>query len=733
MHKRHIILSLSLLGVALLLAACGNGETPTPVTIIETVEVPIEVIVEPTPAPGFGVPFLEEWAASPHNAANTEPFTHWDEDDPAVIPASCAKCHSTFGYLDFLGEDGTEFGSVDAESFEIGSTITCLACHNATTASMTTVVMPSGLEVEAVGREARCMQCHQGRNSSTSVNAALEAAGAGDDEVSEDVGFYNIHYYAAAATKYGTAAKGGYEYESKTYDAFFTHVEGYEGCTSCHDPHTLEIKVEECTACHIGVESAEDFENVRMFGSMVDYDGDGDTSEGIATEIAGLQEMLYQAIHAYATEISGAGAVYDSHTYPYFFTDTNGDGEAGEDEVNYGNKFSAWTPRLTKAAYNYQVSLKDPGGYAHGGKYIIELLYDSIEDLNTVLSSPVDLSAANRIDAGHFAGSEEAFRHWDEDDPIEVPASCSRCHSATGLPQYIAEGVEVAQPISNGFLCSTCHDDLSTYTRYEVDSVTFPSGASVDSGSANTNLCMNCHQGRNSGVGIAASIAKARPVDEAGEADTTRFAGLDEASNLSSGSTNPHYFAAGATLFGSQVNGGYEYAGKDYVGRFEHVESFSTCTDCHSTHGLEVQIEKCGTCHADGEDLEAIRMSATDFDGDGDTDEGLAREVETMRDALFAAIQAYAEAQGFTGAVYEGHTYPYWFKDSNANGVADPDEVNYGNQYRGWPPRMFGAAYNYNWATKDPGAFAHNGKYILQLLYDSIQDLGGSVAGMARP
>jgi hypothetical protein len=33
----------------------------------------------------------------------------------------------------------------------------------------------------------------------------------------------------------------------------------------------------------------------------------------------------------------------------------------------------------------------------------------------------------------------------------------------------------------------------------------------------------------------------------------------------------------------------------------------------------------------------------------------------------------------------------------------------------------------------DPGAFAHNGKYVLQVLYDSIQDLGGDVSGMVRP
>jgi hypothetical protein len=46
-------------------------------------------------------------------------------------------------------------------------------------------------------------------------------------------------------------------------------------------------------------------------------------------------------------------------------------------------------------------------------------------------------------------------------------------------------------------------------------------------------------------------------------------------------------------------------------------------------------------------------------------------------------------------------------------------------------------AYNHQWVNKDPGAFAHNGKYIVQILYDSLSDLGQKVTvdmtGMIRP
>ncbi len=37
------------------------------------------------------------------------------------------------------------------------------------------------------------------------------------------------------------------------------------------------------------------------------------------------------------------------------------------------------------------------------------------------------------------------------------------------------------------------------------------------------------------------------------------------------------------------------------------------------------------------------------------------------------------------------------------------------------------AAYNYQFITKDPGAYAHNGAYAIELLQDSLNDLGAKV------
>jgi hypothetical protein len=669
---------------------------PTAVPEPETAEpsepaAPAEPTTEPAapaPAPAaVTVPFLDAWQTSAHADSEAEAFRHWDEDDPAEVPAGCAKCHSEGGALDFFGADGTEPGVVENDH-PVNTVISCVACHNDATFAWDTVVFPSGAEITGLGKEARCMECHQGRASKVSVDTGIEEAGMVDDldTVSEDLGFTNIHYFAAAATLYGTLVQGGYQYDGNAYDAKFRHVDGFDTCIDCHNVHTLELKMEACAECH-GDGEPKDY---RMYGSLEDYDGDGDVEEGIYYEIEGLQAMLYEAMQAYGEEVAGTPIVYDAASYPYFFDDA-------------GEGYASWTGRLAKAAYNYQTSLKDPGSYAHGGKYIIQLLYDSIADLNEALSSPIDLSAASRGDAGHFDGSTEAFRHWDADG--EVPGSCARCHSADGLPTFIANGANIATEPANGFMCVTCHNEAEFPALYEVTEVPFPSGATVSFEDTTSNLCLECHQGRESTVSVDRRIGDSE--------DNAVAEGL--------GFVNVHYFAAGATLFGNDVQGAYQFAGKEYVGQNGHVPGFDTCAGCHNVHELAVKTDECATCHGEFEDVTDIRMGSTDYDGDGDTEEGIAGEIGTMAEALYAAMQAYAEStEGVTPIEYDGASYPYFFDDA-------------GERFVTWTPALLRAAYNYQYVQKDPGAFAHNAQYVIQVLYDSIEHVGGDVGGMTRP
>lgn len=317
----------------------------------------------------------EKWVGSGHADAASRSFTNWDANEPPVVPPGCAKCHSLYGYLDFLGADGTSAGQVEKEA-RVGSVVACNACHNPQAHAMTQVTFPSEIEVTENSRAANCMQCHQGRASTPTVDKAT--AGLDPDVISADLSFINVHYAVAAATLLGGDAQGGYQYAGKTYVGRFAHVEDYKTCTDCHDPHSTALNADTCSPCHANVVDRADLHDIRQ--SEVDYDGDGDVREPIDAEIAVLHDALYVALRAYTVDIVGQPLVY-ADAFPYYLNDTNSNGIADSDEVNPGNRYNAWTPRSLQAAYNYHYVNEDAGAYTHNARYVLQMLYDSIENL----------------------------------------------------------------------------------------------------------------------------------------------------------------------------------------------------------------------------------------------------------------------------------------------------------------------------------------------------------------
>lgn len=331
-----------------------------------------------------------DWWGSGHADKTSLAFTYWNTAEPAEIPAYCAKCHSGPAFLDFLGQDGSTEFKVDAPG-PIERVITCEVCHNEKAHALEEVSFPSGEILKMADRSALCGTCHSGLSAGNQVTDAIR--GKADDEVLPDAAFITPHYYYAATTAYGTQAKGGYEYPHKTYAGKFYHAEGVQNCTQCHDPHNLLIQkeykgrnVDLCGACHPIVTGYADYKSIFVDG--VDYDADGKV-EGVYHEIEGVQEVLYEAIQHYAKEILGSPIIWADQN-PYLFIDSNANGKADKEEINPMNVYSKFTPRLLRAGFNYQFSLKDPGGYVHNGKYMLQLLFDSIEDLASVVKVPIN-------------------------------------------------------------------------------------------------------------------------------------------------------------------------------------------------------------------------------------------------------------------------------------------------------------------------------------------------------
>jgi hypothetical protein len=311
----------------------------------------------------------QKWLASAHADAESRAFTRWNDQEPAQIPSACAKCHSTEGYLSFLGTDGSTPGKV-SQAMPVGSTIECEVCHNEVAKEKDSAIMPSGVELTGLGKSANCLECHQGRTHTGNVN---DVTGSGDpDTVKADMSLPNIHNNAAGPTQYGTQATGGYEYEGKAYLGHYTHAPEFVDCIACHDPHTLAVPVEKCRACHVEATSTEALQNIRVHKR--DFDGDGDVSEGIAGEIETMRDRLLLAIRIYARVTEGLDDIVYEDRPPYFLDEQ-------------GEAYSTWTPRLLRAAYNHQYASTGVGGYAHNGLYTLQLLYDSLNDLGANMSA----------------------------------------------------------------------------------------------------------------------------------------------------------------------------------------------------------------------------------------------------------------------------------------------------------------------------------------------------------
>jgi len=158
-----------------------------------------------------------------------------------------------------------------------------------------------------------------------------------------------------------------YDYTSEMHNV---HKPNPEDCVYCHG--------QDISQPNPGADPAKFmFSGIRP-GPTPDYNGNGDITESIESEILGLEEALYAQIQNYAATVLGAPVIYDSHAYPYFFNDRNGNGIVDPGEAIYPNLYASFDAKLLRAAYNYQVSKKEPHGYIHNSKYIAQLLVDSI-------------------------------------------------------------------------------------------------------------------------------------------------------------------------------------------------------------------------------------------------------------------------------------------------------------------------------------------------------------------
>ena len=247
-----------------------------------------------------------------------------------------------------------------------------------------------GLKIDNQGADARCMTCHQGVESTASVNQAI--ANIADDTVEPKLAFLNVHYRAAGATLFGHQAQVAYEYPGKTYAGRFQHRAPYRparpATTSTPSPSRSTIAPPA---------TARSPTRRRCIASASALSTT--TAMAMSTKASRRRSIICAASFSPPSPPTprpspASPSSTTSEAYPYFFIDPTATASPTRTRRRFPNRYNAWTPRLLKAAYNYQFVTKEPGAFAHNPPYTLQILYDSLADLGVKIS--IDLARAKR-------------------------------------------------------------------------------------------------------------------------------------------------------------------------------------------------------------------------------------------------------------------------------------------------------------------------------------------------
>lgn len=332
---------------------------------------------------------------------------------------------------------------------------------------------------------------------------------------------------------------------------------------------------------------------------------------------------------------------------------------------------------------------------------------------------------------------------------------CARCHTSEGFIEITGNGAfDAAAEITNAtrINCKTCHQhnafDFAGDTATYVLRATAPVSLNYDNHTKTTdfgktnNLCVTCHQIR--GATVTKYIDKDGKTQDFNQLP---FFPLD----LTIDPKTPVKYQVGQSFSvhdGNQSNlfkgiNGYEYPGKTYTRTWNHSDN--RCVDCHMTeydpitktggHTLIVNKDACNKCH--GSDVIGLVQKEVEE-----------KVVELGK--LLVERKVFYERTSSTGAVsysalnshdFYGTLLPntesttkYYTSFSSANSVSTTTgAITYVSQPkeavdsqaalrigREWTYGELGAAYNYGFIESELSKGAHNHKYAIELLQNSI-------------
>jgi predicted CxxxxCH...CXXCH cytochrome family protein len=318
---------------------------------------------------------------------------------------------------------------------------------------------------------------------------------------------------------------------------------------------------------------------------------------------------------------------------------------------------------------------------------------------NCHVSNPGNALIRHQWDRSRHAAT--TGRAWTAYD-FKTMSGCVQCHTTTGFIAYSTGKVTAAWGVASDktkevLACNGCHSDVANGVVRKVTPVRPFAGDSYQNRDvATSNICMDCHSGRNNGLSISSGDFANQPF------------------------IAPHYLAAGGILHGK---GGYRFSGTNYafyssnthrtVGMADNqgTGSDGPCVACHMTAPQKHLFRPVSTA-SNGAIAKITATSCAACHGTSLDDTILINSRQQYYDNALAVLKTSLDSRGFSFSA----NYPYFAKT---------DWTTFHN-----PADTMGAAFNYVLLLKEPGAYAHNPAYAKQLLLDSIDYLhNGSVTG----
>lgn len=324
---------------------------------------------------------------------------------------------------------------------------------------------------------------------------------------------------------------------------------------------------------------------------------------------------------------------------------------------------------------------------------------------------------------------------WNEYDFKSRTGECNRCHTTTGFIKYITTGDSTAWGSASDKTkemlgCNACHIDYS-YVLRSANQVTalYSGGAATYPNIGTSNLCLNCHVGRESGASVVAM---------------KNYTGVTF--------INSHYLTAGGIVFGEI---GYEYTGRGYSDPAFYRHRYIGTNDSRGNSAVEITKGPCVGCHLanktqSGEKhtfkpyiVTGVSLSPTCTTSGchgATTDRTLLEVTWQPRYQAALASLSYFLANNPYRKLHFSSSNPYFFIDSDNDGVLSTTEVVRSNAQWKWysvggpeddrsvsARNNMGAAFNYNLLIHDKGGVAHNRYYTRRLIYDAIDWLDDNI------